>query len=131
MLQKKPKHLLVETELKNLGRFDAAYFRGRNYFVGNDGTQNYLVFQPMYNYFKLGSFRDVSLWESKGLSNEKVSSYTTTSEFLRSPILHYDNARMKLKFEGYPLKQNIMKYGHGPIVNVYIVYRLSSTGIGG
>ena len=31
---------------------DASYFRGKNYFDGSDGTQNYLVFQPMYKYFK-------------------------------------------------------------------------------
>ena len=43
--------MLVETELKKLKKVDAAYFRGKNYF-GGDGTQNYLVFQPMYKYFK-------------------------------------------------------------------------------
>ena len=48
----KSKRLLVENELKKLEKFDAAYFRGKNYFDGNDGTQNYLVFQPMYKYFK-------------------------------------------------------------------------------
>ena len=26
---------------------DASYFRDKNYFDGSDGTQNYLVFQPM------------------------------------------------------------------------------------
>ena len=31
----KTKHLLVENELKN---FDAAYFRGKNYFDGDDGA---------------------------------------------------------------------------------------------
>ena len=29
-----------------------SYFRGRNCFEGNDGAQNYLVFQPMLKYFK-------------------------------------------------------------------------------
>ena len=38
--------LLAENELNTLEKFDAAYFRGKNYFDG-DGTQNYLVFQPM------------------------------------------------------------------------------------
>ena len=47
----KSKHLLVENELKKLEKFDAAYFRGKNCFDG-DGTQNYLVFQPIYRYFK-------------------------------------------------------------------------------
>ena len=46
----KAKHLLVETELKKLEKIDAAYFRGTNYF-DDDGTQNYLVFQPVYKYF--------------------------------------------------------------------------------
>ena len=44
----KSKHLLVDNELKKLEKFDVAYFRGKNYFDGSDGTQNYLVFQPMY-----------------------------------------------------------------------------------
>ena len=30
--------------------FDSSSFRGKNYF--ENGTQNYLVFQPMYKYFK-------------------------------------------------------------------------------
>ena len=48
----KSKAMLVETELNKLEKFDAAYFRGKNYFNG-DGTKNYLVFQPMYRYFKM------------------------------------------------------------------------------
>ena len=47
----KTKHLLVENELKKLEKFGAAYFKGKNYFE-EDGTQNYLVFQPMYKYFE-------------------------------------------------------------------------------
>ena len=45
------KHLLVKNELKKLEKFDAAYFRDKNYFE-EDGTQNYLVFQPVYKYFE-------------------------------------------------------------------------------
>ena len=112
----KSKHLLVETEFKKLEKFDTAYCRGKNYFKG-DRTQNYLVFQPVHKYFTLVSVNDVSSWESKGLFNEKISSYTTTDNFLHSPILHDDNARLKLKPEGYPLKQD---------VNIYIVYRLTT-----
>ena len=48
---KKITHLLVETELKNIEKFDAAYFRGKNYY-DDGGTQNYLVFQPVYKYFE-------------------------------------------------------------------------------
>ena len=43
----KTKHLLVENELKKLKTFDSSYFKGKGHFE-EDGTQNYLVFQPMY-----------------------------------------------------------------------------------
>ena len=60
----------VENELKTLQASDASYFRGINHFE-NDDTQNYLVFQPMYKYFKkIGSAENISSWESKGLSDE-------------------------------------------------------------
>ena len=47
----KTKHLLVENELKQLKTFDLSYFKGKDHFA-EDRTQNYLVFQPMYRYFK-------------------------------------------------------------------------------
>ena len=49
----KKKHLLVENELKKLKTFNLGYFRGKRRFVDNDGTENYLVFQPIRRYFKL------------------------------------------------------------------------------
>ena len=48
----KSKHLLVENELKKLKASDLSYFGGKNYFDDDDGTQNLLVFQPAYKYFK-------------------------------------------------------------------------------
>ena len=47
----KTKHLMVENELKKLQKVDAAYFRGKSHFE-EDATQNYLVLQPIYKYFK-------------------------------------------------------------------------------
>ena len=105
---------------------DAAYFTGKNYF-GDAGMQSYLVFQPMCKHFKTsvkGSTTYVSSWESKGLSNEKTSSFTTSS-YNQTPSLAYDNVRIKLKFVGALLKQDKIIYSHGPIVNIYIVYRLN------
>ena len=62
----KTKHLIVETELKKLEKCDASYLRGKNYFDG-DGTQNFLVFQPMSKYFGktgFGSSSYISSWEN-------------------------------------------------------------------
>ena len=42
----KSKNLLVENELKRLKTFDLSYFIDKSHFE-EDGTQNYLVFQPI------------------------------------------------------------------------------------
>ena len=64
------KNLLVENELKKLKTFDSSYFIGKSHFEEN-GTQNYLVFQPMYRYFKrvvgVGASNYIYFWKSKGL----------------------------------------------------------------
>ena len=78
----------------------------------------------MNRYFKTfteNNFIFISSWESKGLSNEKISS-TKTSNYDQPPKLVSDNAR--IKFSGDLLKQNKITYNHGPIVNIYVVYRL-------
>ena len=49
--QNKTKHLLSENELNKLKTFDSDYFIGKSHF-DEDGTQNYLVLQPIYKYFK-------------------------------------------------------------------------------
>ena len=67
---------------------------------------------------------DISLWGSKRLSNEKISSTTATSNNKFAANLIYNNARIKVKFNGDFLKQDKVTYNHGPIVNIYIVYRL-------
>ena len=47
IIQNKTKHVLVENELNKLKAFDSSYFIGKSRF-DEDGTQNYLVFHPMY-----------------------------------------------------------------------------------
>ena len=61
--------------MKKLKTFDSNYFIGESHFEG-DGAQNYLVFQPMYRYFKItavvGNYSYIYYWQSKGLSDEKL-----------------------------------------------------------
>ena len=47
----KTKHFIVKNELKKLEAFDPNYFRDKSHFEDN-GTQNWLVLQPMERYFK-------------------------------------------------------------------------------
>ena len=65
------KHVQVKNILNNLKNFYLSYFIGKSEF-DEDGTQNYLVFQPLFRYFKLNTKAAgaISSWKSRGLSNE-------------------------------------------------------------
>ena len=124
--QNKTKHLLVENELNKLKTFDSSYFIGKSHFE-EDGTQNYLVFQPINKYFKLITNTDyVSSWKSKGLSSESIKPPTTSDNSL-IPILNYYGTKTRIKFSGSCLKQPKVSYTHGKVVNIYIVYELGAS----
>ena len=58
--------------MNKLKAFDSDYFIGKSHF-GEDGSPNYLVFQPMYRYFKMVTSTDyISSWKSKGLSDKSI-----------------------------------------------------------
>ena len=72
LIKIKKKHLLVGNKFKKLKIFDLSYFIGKNHFE-NDGTQNYLVFQPINNYLKFNLKTGLlSEWKSKGFSNKII-----------------------------------------------------------
>ena len=78
----KSRHLQIENKLKKLEKFDSSYFKGKNHFE-EDGTQNYLVFQPRYRYFRkmigVGSGNYIYFWKSIGLSDERLHSNTASN----------------------------------------------------
>ena len=123
----KTKYLLVENELKKLQKFDAAYFRGKSHFE-EDGTQNYLVFQPMYRYFKriagVGRGNYTYFWKSKGLSDERLDSITASNHKI-TPELSFYGTKTRVEFNGSFLKQDKFTLNHGTIVNIYIAYEIS------
>ena len=119
--------MLVENELKRLQKFDAAYFRGKSHFE-EDGTQNYLFFQPIYRYFRriigFGSGNYIYFWKSIGLSDERLNS-NTASNYKITPELSYYVTKIRVEFNGRYLKQDKVTYNHVKIVNIYIVYEIS------
>ena len=124
--QNKSKHLLVENELNKLKTFDSGYFIGKSHFE-EDGTQNYLVFQPINRYFKVIANTDyVSSWKSKGLSAETIKPPTTSDNSL-TPALSYYGTKTRVKFTGSCLKQPKISYTHGKVVNIYIVYEMGAS----
>ena len=88
----KTKHFLVENELKKIKTFNSSYFIGKSQFEEND-TQNYLVFQPMYRYFKrfvgVGTGNYIYFWKSKGLSDENITAPTTSDYGINPQVSYY------------------------------------------
>ena len=129
MTLKKSTHLFVENELKKLKTFDSSYFIGKSHFE-EYGTQNYLVFQPMYRYFKRiagvdnGSY--IYYWQSKGLSDERINSIKTPNYSI-TPSLDYYGTKTRVEFNGSCLKQDSVTFNHGKVVNIYIVYEISKS----
>ena len=70
----KSKNLFVKNELKKLKTFDSSYFIGKSHFE-EDGTQNYLVFQPINSDY-------ISYWKCKGLSSETITPPITSNNSL-------------------------------------------------
>ena len=91
-LNKKIATLAIKAELKP--EQDKSHFE-------DDDTQNYLVFQPIYRYFKdIGNTDPISIWKSKGLSDERIKSPAKSSNSL-APTLRL---KLRVKFDGSCLK---------------------------
>ena len=71
---------------------------GNVLFDEGDGNQAYLIFQPVYKYFKLITGTTyISSWKSKGLSDESIKSSTTSDNSL-TPIVAYYDYKITVKF---------------------------------
>ena len=118
--------MLVENKLKELQKFDTAYFRRKSHFE-EDGTQNYLAFQPMCRYFKriagVGSGNYIDLWKSKGLSDERLDSITPSNDKI-TPELSFYGTKIRVELNGSWLKQDKVTHNDGAIVNIYIFYEI-------
>ena len=122
--ENKTENLLVKNELNKLKTFDSSYFIGKSHFE-EDGTQNYLVFQPINKYFKvIANTNYVSSWKSKGLSAETIKPPTTSDNSLTLALSYY-GPKTRVKFTETCLKQPKISYTYGKVVN--IVYELGAS----
>ena len=88
--------------MNKLKTFYSSYFIGKSHF--EDGTQNYLVFQPINKYFEMITNTDyVSSWKSKGLFAENIKPPTTSDNSL-TPALSYYGTKIRVKFTASSLK---------------------------
>ena len=81
--------------MKKLKTFDSIYFRGKSHFE-DDGTQNWLVFQPIQRNFKTASANNSNIlsWKSKGLPDESIKPPTTNNKML-NPSLDYVGTKIR------------------------------------
>ena len=105
--------------MNKLKIFYSSYFIGKSHFE-EDGTQHYIVFQPLNKYFKLiTNTSSILPWQSKGLSTENIDPPTTSL----SPSVNYVGSKIRVKFTRSCLKQsNKLPYSHGEVANINIVY---------
>ena len=119
----------VYNELKKLKAFHPSYFIGKSHFE-DGGTQDYLVFQPMYWYFKMipgvGNGSYIYYWQSKGLYDQKVN-YIKTPNHSFTPNINYHGTKTRVKFNGSCLKQDKVAFNHGKVGNIYIAYEVSKS----
>ena len=79
---------LLQRALNRLRKPELGYFKDKNRFE-EDGTQNYLTFQPLNKYLTLiGSTKYISSWKYKGLSNETIKPIATSDNIV-TPLIDY------------------------------------------
>ena len=114
--------------MKKLNPFDISYFRGKNYFE-EDGTQNWLVLQPMGKYLEEAYTNNIIYilsWTSKGLSDLEIKSIKTNNYLHNSGIDQYDTSKIRITFNGSCLYRFTLSIPHGKTVNIDIVYEITS-----
>ena len=107
---------------------ELSYYHGKNYFV-EDGNQNYYIFQPLSKYLKVVNVNNANYilsWKSRGLKDIKIESIKINNYSLNPRIDHYDMSKIRIKFDGSFLNRFPPTILHGNIVNIYIVYEITS-----
>ena len=89
-----------QDKIVKLQAVDSNYFHCKCHFE-DDGTQNYLVFQPVSFYFKtVDDTSKVTVWESESLSDVSIKPQQRSSNNLDPGLNYFDNARIWVKFYG-------------------------------
>ena len=109
--------------MEKLKSFNLSYFIGKNYF-DEVGAQNYLVFQPILQYFTLNS-NWITEWKPKRLSNKSLKVVSTTNNAL-SPSVNYYGDKLRVRFTGSVLQQKAVTYSHKKIINLHVVYETTN-----
>ena len=91
---------------KKIRTFELSYFIGKNYFE-DDGSHNYLIFQPVFDYFQIFSSIVCKMlgWKSKGLSEENITNPATSDNSFTPKLTYNHNSKVAVKFEENCIRQ--------------------------
>ena len=107
---------------------ELSYFHGKNYF-DEGSNQNYYIFQPISKYLKVSNVSDINYilsWKHRGLNDIKIEFIKTNNYLLNPRIDNYDTNKIRIEFGGSFLNRFPATILHGNIVNIYIVYKITS-----
>ena len=92
-------------KIEKLQTFVSGCFLGKSHFE-DDERQNYLVFQPVFTYFKTPANSDMIIAsKSKGLSEESIKRPALIDNSLNPGLNCIDYAKIRIKFNASCLKQ--------------------------
>ena len=75
-------------------------YMSKGIFDAEDGTQVYLIFQPVHKYIKItANTKFISSWKSKGLSDESIKPFPTSNTSLTPLIDYYDGYYRRVKLQ--------------------------------
>ena len=124
--ENKIKNESIKNELKEATK-NILFFWGNISFNGGDGSQAYLIFQPLHRYVKIiANTKYISEWKSKGLSDESIKPPPISDKSL-TPLIDYYSYNIRVKFNGSILRQTKVSYTHEKTVNIYILYELAGS----
>ena len=90
-----------------------------------DGTQNYLAFQPLIKYFELSKTINpiVVSWKSKG-NYKSIKRPTATNNILNPKLDYFNIPKFWVKFESSCLKTVLKPFTPNKTANFYIDYKM-------
>ena len=123
-----------ETHSDVVKKKDLSYFWDKNYFDSNDGSQNYLVFKVKKEYFDRTDFTSnvplgsLNLWTSTGVSSQSFDAPDQKVNISTNEKTRPFNVALEKKNGLFVQSSGGGRYT-GSVVNIYIVYKLSSKSI--
>ena len=90
---------------------------------------SYFNYYIISKYLKVSNVSDMNYilsCKSRGLNDTKIESIKTNNYSLNPRMDHYDMSKIRIKFDGSFLNRFPPTILHGDIVNIYIVYEITS-----